>query len=103
MEREPYETMPKSALIARDWLAIDRTRLANERTLLAYLRTAMTTFLIGMSFVHLPYFHPDPELDRDLYTVFGWMLVATSIVVFVVGVYRFETVRRRLNRAGASG
>ena len=34
-----YEGFAKSDLILRDQLAIDRTLLANERTVLAYIRT----------------------------------------------------------------
>ena len=35
-------------LILQDVLAIDRTRLANERTLLAWLRTAITLLAPGL-------------------------------------------------------
>ena len=35
------EQFTAEELILRDHLALDRTRLANERTLLAYLRTAL--------------------------------------------------------------
>jgi putative membrane protein len=36
-------------LILRDVLAIDRTRLANERTLLAWLRTASVLLVCGVT------------------------------------------------------
>ncbi len=38
-----------SHLILRDFLAVDRTRLANERTLLSYLRTGLTLMIAGVS------------------------------------------------------
>ncbi|MCL4852263.1 MAG: DUF202 domain-containing protein [Bryobacteraceae bacterium] len=92
--------MNESALIPRDWLAIDRTHLANERTLLAYVRTAITLFLVGTSFIHLPYFHPNPEINADGYTVFGWSLVTAGLMVFVIGIQRFIVFRSKLRQAG---
>lgn len=100
VDEDPYTRMNEGALIPRDWLAIDRTHLANERTLLAYVRTAITLFLVGMSFIHLPYFHPNPEIDADWYTLFGWVLVGVSLVVFAIGVQRFNVFRRKLRQAG---
>ncbi len=39
-------------MILRDELAIDRTLLANERTLLAYLRSAVSLGIAGISIMH---------------------------------------------------
>ncbi|NBS14914.1 MAG: DUF202 domain-containing protein, partial [Verrucomicrobia bacterium] len=47
-----YERFKKSDLILRDELAIDRTVLANERTLLSYIRLAITLIIAGISIVH---------------------------------------------------
>lgn len=102
VDQDPYTRMNEGPLIPRDWLAIDRTHLANERTLLAYVRTAITLFLVGMSFIQLPYFHPNPEIDADWYTLLGWVLVGVSLVVFVIGVQRFNVFRRKLRQAGKS-
>ena len=51
----PYTGL-EDQLILRDHLAADRTILANERTFLAYIRTALTLFVAGLSFVHLKVF-----------------------------------------------
>lgn len=40
-------------LILRDKLAIDRTRLANERTLLSWLRTALVLLISGATLLKL--------------------------------------------------
>lgn len=37
MEEEPYSRFDQEELIIRDYLAADRTVLANERTFLAYV------------------------------------------------------------------
>lgn len=44
---------PREALVLRDVLAIDRTRLANERTLLAWLRTAIMLAVSGVTLIKL--------------------------------------------------
>jgi len=43
-----------------DHLAIDRTVLANGRTFLAYVRTALALFIIGITFTHFlePWYFP---------------------------------------------
>ena len=48
IQQPPAKYDPKNI---RDQLAADRTILANERTLLAYLRVALTLFVAGVSFI----------------------------------------------------
>lgn len=49
MEEETKE------LILRDFLAIDRTRLANQRTLLSMVRTGLYFMVMGLSVLSLSY------------------------------------------------
>jgi putative membrane protein len=48
----PYSAVD-GPLILRDVLAIDRTRMANERTLLAWLRTALMMLVSGITLIKL--------------------------------------------------
>ncbi|GAB2885573.1 hypothetical protein GCM10027046_12500 [Uliginosibacterium flavum] len=52
MADQPYARFQSEDLILRDELAIDRTLLANENTLLAYLRSALTLVIAGVTFIH---------------------------------------------------
>lgn len=52
MNEPPYSRFERNELILRDELAIDRTLLANERTLLAYLRSAVSLGIAGISIMH---------------------------------------------------
>ena len=45
--------MKEKSLILRDHLAIDRTKLANIRTFLAYFRTALLVCASGISFIKI--------------------------------------------------
>lgn len=73
-------------LILRDKLAIDRTHLANERTLLSYLRTSL--YLIIFSLV----IFSETEL---LYVSLS--SITLSSVIGVVGLFRYNITKRRIN------
>ena len=44
---------PDQQVILRDYLAIERTRLANERTLLSYIRSSLYLLLGSIAFFQL--------------------------------------------------
>ncbi|MCX2977686.1 DUF202 domain-containing protein [Candidatus Marimicrobium litorale] len=69
-------------------LALARTRLANERTLLAYVRTALS--LIAGGVVVLEYLAEGPE-----HIIAGWGLLMLGAVALTIGFIRFLTVRSR--------
>lgn len=86
-QERPYESI-KSQLILRDHLAADRTILANERTFLAYIRTALTLFVAGLSFVH---FHilSLPLADGAI----GGLLMLIGAITFFLGLYRYHKTK----------
>lgn len=78
----------KDAIILRDYLALERTRLANERTLLAYLRSSVYLVLGGIAFLQL----------RDFQHIqwLGIVSIGLSAIFLVVGVYRYLLLNQRL-------
>lgn len=74
----------------RDKLALERTRLANERTLLAYVRTGLS--LLAAAAVLSQFFTTMAQ-----YEPISWFLAVSGLVVLVIGVIRFFTVRKHLN------
>ena len=73
----------------RDKLALERTRPANERTFLAYVRTALS--LIAGAAVLFEFFSTSPS-----YMAVAWFLAVLGVIVFIIGIYRFRTVRTEL-------
>ena len=70
---------------SRDRLALIRTQLANERTLLAYLRTAIMLAATGGTLLKL--------FGSDLVAVVsGWALIALAAAVGVIGAKRFHAL-----------
>jgi putative membrane protein len=76
-------------LILRDQLALDRTRLANERTVLAYIRTAFMLFVAGVTALKL-------FVETPAVVVTAWLFVGLGILVMLLGIWRFVAMRRRI-------
>ena len=77
-------------LILRDHLALVRTRLANERTLLSYIRSALYLLIGGIALLQL-------EGYGDLKWAGKGSLVL-CVLFIVIGLYRYHTLRRQLDR-----
>ncbi len=81
---------PDKEIILRDFLAIERTRLANERTLLSYIRSSLYLLLGSIAFFQLKDF---PN--------FKYLAIASlvfSVIFFVIGIYRFTLLKKSLKR-----
>ncbi len=86
--KEVYEN--KEEIILRDYLALERTRLANERTLLSYTRASLYMILGGITFLQLQDF-------KEIRWI-GYATLASSIVIILIGIYRFFLINLRLKR-----
>lgn len=70
----------------RDYLALDRTKLANERTLLSYLRTGFTSLITGVSFIKL--------FDSLFFQVTGLLLISSGFIVLFIGLWKFTHMHK---------
>jgi len=73
----------------RNELALIRTDLANERTLLAYTRTSL--MMAGTGGTLIKFFGNSTDL---LYT--GFALLGVGAIVFVIGLIRFRNTAKRI-------
>ncbi len=87
----PYVKFRGQTLSLNDYLAIDRTVLANERTLLSYTRTALTMLVIGGTCLKV--------FDSHWIEVVGIVFLALSLVTFLVGWRRYQRMRAWVNAA----
>ncbi|WP_296383422.1 DUF202 domain-containing protein [Winogradskyella sp.] len=81
---------PDQKVILRDYLAIERTRLANERTLLSYIRSSLYLLLGSIAFYQLK------EFSNFDYLALTALIFC--VIFFVIGVYRFVLLKRSLKR-----
>ena len=72
----------------REILALERTKLANERTLLAYIRASLYLLLGGLALLQL----------RDFEQIhwLGYFALSICILFLMVGITRFVFLKRRL-------
>ena len=87
---DPYLEFKREDMILRDWLALDRTVLANKRTFLAYSRTAVAMAVLGLAFVKL--------IDHLFFEVSGFLLILSGVVIFWVGVREYNANARRFKK-----
>ncbi len=80
----------REELILRDHLSVVRTRLANERTLLSYIRSTLYLFIGGLALLQV----------GDMWRIhwLGRTSIGFSLLFLLFGVYRYITLRRQLNR-----
>lgn len=83
----PFDT--KERIILRDYLAMQRTTLANERTLFAYIRTCLYLILSGIGLLGLEEF-------AELRWV-GYLSLVLSAFILVYGVIRYYMLKRKLH------
>lgn len=82
----PFEN--KEEIILRDYLALERTKLANERTLFAYIRTALYLILAGMTILQLNNF-------ESIHWI-AFLSIGLSIIILIVGIWRYTKLNRQL-------
>lgn len=80
--------MEKSNLPVNDRLALERTKLANERTFLAYFRTAAVFLSSGFAIFQIDSLNQIKEL--------GLVLMIIGPLVLIFGFIRFVITRKKL-------
>lgn len=89
MKNNIYEKIEED-LILRDHLAVERTRLANETALLAYIRTSLFLISIGLTFIKIE------EFKR--FAFIGWICIPFSIILGSFGIFRFIRLNSQMKK-----
>lgn len=72
----------------RELLAIERTKLANETTLLAYIRTGLYFLVAGTTLGQL--------IETEFWAIAGTPLLVFGLAVMAIGVIRYFRLRRSI-------
>jgi len=80
----------KEKIILRDFLALERTSLANERTLFSYIRTSLYLILGGIGLIQLESFVTIHWL--------GYLSFAISLIMIFYGLIRYFKLKRKLQK-----
>lgn len=79
---------PKEELILRDYLALERTKLANERTLLSYIRASLYLLIGGIALLQIEGF--------DDIKIIGNLALVLNVVLLAIGIFRFLKLNKNL-------
>lgn len=72
-------------------MALERTRMANTRTMLAYIRSAVTLFVAGAGLLKFV-----SEI-KWVYIV-GILFIIATPVIFFIGMYEYINMRKRIDK-----
>lgn len=75
-------------LILRDYLALERTKLANVRTLFSYIRTALYLLTAGIGILQIKVIS---HLDG-----LAWICIVSGVILFFLGLIRYWQMRQHL-------
>jgi len=74
-----------------DQLAMERTSLANERTLFAYIRTSLYLFISGLTLLELK----SIEVFNVNYIAYICLIICG--ILLIVGIFRYRHLKKKLN------
>ena len=75
-------------LVLREYLAIERTRLANEATLLAYIRTGLYFLVAGSTIGQF--------VDTVFWRYAGGPIIAIGFAIMIAGIIRYRKVKKTI-------
>ena len=73
-----------------------RTDLANERTLLAYIRTALALMIFGMAAIK--FFYEEPVI-----VAFGWFFFIAGVLALAWSVWHYKKISTKIKADQKSG
>ncbi len=89
MLKKIHKHYQKGDLTLGDYLGAHRTILANDRTWLAYVRTALTLFVVGVTFIKF--------FDNRTLFIIGWIFIPIGIAVVLIGIWKYFSVRKMIH------
>lgn len=88
--KNPFKTRIIDEKLVREHLALERTKLANERTLLSYIRSSLYLLLGGFALLQIESYD---QLDWVAYASF-----TASFIFLAVGISRYIALGRKLSK-----
>ena len=82
--------MVETDLNLTDRLALDRTHLANQRTLLAFTRTGIYFIFTGLGIFQV--------LKSPAYFWLGWVAIGIGGVIALIGLINYLRMKKRVGR-----
>ena len=88
----PFKTRIIDEKLVREHLALERTKLANERTLLSYIRASIYLLISGLALLQIK------EYQGISLMWVGYLSLLICILFLIVGFSRYIALERKLNK-----
>lgn len=88
----PFKTRLIDEKLIREHLALERTKLANERTLLSYIRASIYLLISGLALLQIKDYQ-----GISLMWV-GYLSLVICILFLIVGISRYIALERKLTK-----
>jgi len=88
--KKELEILETGKFTLLEYLAVDRTRLANQRTLLVYIRLGLYLFIFGLSVYKL-------EVLKGLYDTM-YIFFGLGLLSILIGILQYIKINRVLNK-----
>ena len=85
MIKKIHKKYSKGEMTLCDYLSAHRTLLANDRTWLGYVRTALTFFIAGVTFIKF--------FDSQTLTIVGALFVPIGLIFLTIGLWKYKKVQ----------
>jgi putative membrane protein len=86
----PFKSRIIDEELIREHLALERTKLANERTLLSYIRASLYLLIGGIALIQVK------EYPNLLWV--GYVALFICVLFILVGISRYVVLDRKLNK-----
>lgn len=83
-----FQTRSIDEKLIREHLALERTKLANERTLLSYTQASMYFLLGGLALLQLKEY-------QEMHYI-GYLALVFSVLFLAVGIWRYIALSRKM-------
>ena len=90
MNDSPYKNLRNNTLSTTDLLAVGRNKLANERTLLAYIRTFLSFIVAGVSLIQF--------FNVETFILLGYAFIPVGFLILIIGIIRFRLASLKLDK-----
>ncbi|MAM19482.1 MAG: DUF202 domain-containing protein [Bacteroidota bacterium] len=88
----PFKTRIIDEKLIREHLALERTKLANERTVLSYIKASLYLLIGGIALLQVKDY-------QGISTVWvGYLSLFFCVLFLIVGISRYIALERKLNK-----
>lgn len=88
--KNPFRSRQIDERLIREHLALQRTKLANERTLLSYIKASLYLLIGGLTVIQIK------KYDHIQWV--GYLALIFCVAFIIVGVFRYIHLERKMSR-----